>query len=74
MGDECTRFFHAKASVKNRINYISSLTGDSGQIYSDHDEKARIIWEAFKDRMGRSEFRHMNFDLEQLLVRDENLE
>lgn len=51
-GDKCTRFFHAKASVRNRINYISSLTDTNGQVATGPDDKAKIIWEAFKERMG----------------------
>jgi hypothetical protein len=38
-----------------------------------HQAKADFLWDAYKDRMGRSEFYHMYYDLADLLVLDPNL-
>jgi hypothetical protein len=34
----------------------------------DHDGKAHILWEAFKDRMGQSDNPSMHFNLQDFLV------
>lgn len=73
-GDECTQFFHANASIRNRCNNISSLTSEAGQEILDHEGKAQHIWEAFKGRLGQSDFTHMYFDLENLLQPRQDLE
>jgi hypothetical protein len=39
-----------------------------------HDEKASILWESFRSRLGVSEFTHMYFDLPSLLHRTDNLQ
>lgn len=39
-----------------------------------HEDKARICWEAFRERMGKIEFRHMYFDLSTILTQDPDLE
>lgn len=38
-----------------------------------HEVKADILWNAFKERMGKTEFTQMLFDLDQLLQPGENL-
>jgi hypothetical protein len=40
---------------------------------SRHEEKAQLLWEAYKDRLGKSEFTHMYFDLHSLLNASEDL-
>jgi hypothetical protein len=40
----------------------------------NHQDKAEIIWEAFKDRMVNSEFTEMHFDLRDLIQRADDLE
>jgi hypothetical protein len=66
-GDAGTKFFHAKAIVRHRQNFISSLEDNNGSLISGHDEKAYMLWEAYKQRLGTSEFSHMYFDLNSLL-------
>jgi hypothetical protein len=64
-GDECTAFFHANASIRLRKNSITSLADDNGQEHFLHDEKAQLLWDAFKSRMGTSDFSHMYYVLTQ---------
>jgi hypothetical protein len=54
LGDENTKFFHANAIVKHTRNYIRSLKNSSGVEHFQHEEKALILWEAFKERPGQS--------------------
>lgn len=73
MGDECTKFFHANATIWNRINTIGYLSDTNGNQLSDHEAKAALLWNSFKDRMGRSDYTHMYFQLQDLLSQDDNL-
>jgi hypothetical protein len=73
-GDEGTKFFHANATIRHRRNLITSLKDSTGSHHSDHQSKASILWEAFKDRLGSTDSPEMMFDLEQLLNRAEDLD
>ena len=53
-GDECTKFFHAMATVSYRKNTISQLLNEDGVMISDHEGKAGLLWSAYKNRMGIS--------------------
>jgi hypothetical protein len=72
-GDECMTFFHANASMRLRKNSITSLMDDNGLEHFLHDEKAQLPWDAFKGRMGTSEFTHLYYDLGSLLAMDDDL-
>jgi hypothetical protein len=72
--DENTNFFHANATIKHNRNSIMSMEDSSGQLISRHEEKEKKIWEAYKERLGTSEFTHMYFNLAELLQRQEGLE
>jgi hypothetical protein len=74
LGDEGTKFFHANASIRQRRNLITTLKDANDQTYSDHQTKANILWEAFKDRLGTSDNPDMSFNLQELLHRDDNLD
>ena len=66
-GDENTKFFHTRASINYRHNKIAMLLNDDHIEITDHAGKARILWEAFKKRLGKSEGHSVHFDLENLL-------
>jgi hypothetical protein len=61
------KFFHANATIRYRQNLITTLQTEEGIILSRHEEKANLLWEAYKDRLGKTEFSHMYFDLHSLL-------
>jgi hypothetical protein len=71
-GDASTRFFHANATIRHRNNLISTLQDNDGNII--HDGKAQLLLEANKLRLGTSEFSHIYFDLQNLLIETEVLE
>lgn len=56
LGDAGTKFFHANATMKYRRNLITSLENNSGVTVFDHQQKAHLIWQSFKERLGISEF------------------
>jgi hypothetical protein len=52
LGDENTKFFHAVATRNYRHNYIASLATEDGRIVTQHEQKAAILWQSFKNRLG----------------------
>jgi hypothetical protein len=68
--DECTAFFHANASIRHRINFVALLFDSSGTELTQHEAKVDLLWQAYKERMGSSEFSHMYFDLPTILTLD----
>ena len=66
-GDENSSFFQALATQNHRKNHIVSLCTSDNILISDHDQKAGLIYEAFKNRLGVSEFTSIIFDLASLL-------
>lgn len=73
LGDENTEFFHTIATISHKRNFIVSLLSQEGSTITDHDQKANMLWIAFKDRMGVNDFRGISYDLNSLLV-EHNLE
>ena len=73
-GDESTSFFHAAATERYRINIITSLVAEDGRDIFDHHEKAAILLEEYKGRMGCSTTPSMLYNLEQLVQRNDNME
>jgi hypothetical protein len=66
-GDAGTKFFHANATIRHRKNLITTLEDNLGIVHTDHQMKAAILWEAFKNRLGHSDFASMSLDLGLLL-------
>lgn len=67
LGDASTKFFHANATMKYRRNLISTLKNNDGQILIEHADKAALIWNSFKERLGASSFTGIHFNLSNLL-------
>jgi hypothetical protein len=49
------------ATIRYRHNSLSSLTRQDGSIAVDHTEKAGILWQTFRDRLGFSSPIDQNF-------------
>jgi hypothetical protein len=73
-GDADTKFFHVNATIRHRQNFITSIEDSTGNLVSRHEYKAQLLWEAYKMRLGTSEFSHMYFDLHNLLSIEDNLD
>jgi hypothetical protein len=63
LGDAGTKFFHSNATLRHRINYISSLKNEQGECLYSHVAKEGLLWDSFRERIGISEFSEMHFDL-----------
>jgi hypothetical protein len=48
LGDENTKFFHANSTVWHNKNTIMVLKNSEGQEKCTHEDKAAILWEAYK--------------------------
>jgi hypothetical protein len=68
LGDENTKFFHAAATERFRLNTISSLETSDGNLITGHSEKAALLWEAYKERMGKTDNPTMLFDIPSLVA------
>lgn len=44
-------------------NYIVTLPDSDGSQILDHEQKANILWDSFKNRMGVSEFSGISYNL-----------
>jgi hypothetical protein len=65
LGDENTSFFHSMATIRFRKNSISSLKREDDSIATDHHEKAGLLWNSFRDRLGISVPISETFDFSQ---------
>jgi hypothetical protein len=73
LGDASTKFFHANATIRYRRNLITSLENSEGQVVTDHNAKAELIWNSFKEWLGVSSFTSINFNLPVLIMADIDL-
>ena len=55
------------ATVSFQRNTITQLKNDQGQVISDHDGKAALLWTAYRNRMGITSSPAMSFDLSSLI-------
>lgn len=49
-GDAGTKFYHANATIRHRQNAIAFIQDNDGFDISNHDDKAKIIFEAFREK------------------------
>jgi hypothetical protein len=73
-GDECTKFFHAMATISHRHNTISQILNDEGLWVQDHSGKEALLWSAFRNRLGISTDISMLFNLEFFITLRDNLD
>jgi hypothetical protein len=66
-GDENTSFFHTAATERFRLNTITTLDTQDGRTVFAHSEKAALIWEEYRNRLGCSTQPQMHFTLQQLV-------
>lgn len=59
-GNENTHLFQTMATYSYRRKFIASITLEDGTIATSHDQKALVLWNAYKDRLGISEFTPQN--------------
>jgi hypothetical protein len=67
------KFFHSIATVKICHNSIASIEDNNGKQALIHDNKSRVLFEAYKERLGTLEFTNMAFDLSSLMHSSEDL-
>lgn len=72
-GDAGTKLFHATATLKHRNILIAQLHKHNGEMVHNHIGKAAVLWEAFKERLGHSEFQSIAFNLNFFLENNTDL-
>lgn len=73
-GDGSTKFFQAAAAERYRISTITSLESENDRVATDHHEKAAILLDAYKARMGTASRPKMYFNLNNLVRKHNNLD
>lgn len=73
LGDASTKIFHANATIKYRRNLITSLKEYDGNVVVDHSQNANMIWQSFKDRLEKSKFTGIQFNLDSIIQPDVDL-
>lgn len=68
LGDENIHFFHTMATISHKRNFIVSLTTTDGSILIEHEQKANLLWTAFKNKLGITENITMAYNLSDLLI------
>lgn len=66
-GDENTKFLNANATLKFRRCHIPVLRDANGVERHGHHEKADLLWNSYKERLGTSDFIIMLFNLDELI-------
>jgi hypothetical protein len=74
MAEDNTKFFHAMATARYRRNNIAMLKSEDGQVVTDHQEIAGMLWSSYRNRMGQTEGISMQFDLNRLFAKVSGLE
>lgn len=56
------------ATITHKRNFIGSLTNTDGSIIIDHEQETNLLWTAYKNRLGVSDFTNISYDLRNLLT------
>lgn len=72
-GDASTKYFHAHATMRHRKNSIASIQDHTGNLLIGHEEKAQLLWDTFKERLGTTEFSEMLFNMSDLITTSDDL-
>jgi len=56
------------ATIAHKRNFIFSLTKHDGTVVTEHEQKANLLWESYKQRLGICEFSNIHYDLSTLLT------
>lgn len=67
-------FFKTKATIKFRNNFLNNLTDDNGNIFSEQQDKAHVLWQAFKARLDTTMPTSNNLELTSIIKKIENLD
>lgn len=72
-GDASTRFFHSKASLRRRKNYIHHvMVGDVA--YTEQADKLHTMTDYFEGLLGANSARDQHFNLQAIGIEEHNLQ
>lgn len=73
-GDENTKFFHRMATARYRRNSIATLTQTDGTVVAYHAGKEKILFDTYKERLGKASTPQMKFALADIIKKVDGLE
>lgn len=56
------------ATISHKRNFNVSLTNATGEVVTEHEQKANLLWSAYKQRLGVSEYSGMVYNLSSILT------
>ncbi|XP_066391692.1 uncharacterized protein [Miscanthus floridulus] len=72
--DAGTHFFHANATLRHRNKLINELTSDEEITVTNHNDKDKILWNEFRQRLGVTEFSGFTMQPENLITTSSQLQ
>jgi hypothetical protein len=72
--DENSRFFHSMTTTQNRKNHIQSITTATGVTLTEHKDKADVLLQAYRERLGQTNNTSGAHNISALLNSSSNLE
>lgn len=67
LGDQNSSFFHTMATISHKKYFIVSIRDTDGTYVSEHVQKANLLWNAYRERLGCSEHTSMAYNLSSIL-------
>lgn len=64
---------HTTASIRHNQNFIATIQDDTRQLISDHEAKAKVLFEAYRNRLDTSQSPEMVFDLHAIFPNTQDL-
>jgi hypothetical protein len=67
LGDANTKFFHVNATIRHKLNSIATLQDEVGNVALDRNRKAKVLYDAFKERLCSTTHSRMVFNLQNII-------
>jgi hypothetical protein len=61
LGDKSTKFFHAAATERFKLNTITSIDTEEGKTVTTHSEKEVVLWDEYINQLGFTAQAQMHF-------------
>ena len=74
LNSENTAYFHSMATIRYRKNSIATLRREDGSEVSDHFDKAGLLRQVFKERLGTSVHIDQTFDFSEHVLQHHGLQ
>jgi hypothetical protein len=60
--------FHVNVMIRQKYNVIATVQDENGNMALDHNTKARVLFEAYRGRLGTTDHSKMVIELQNIIV------